>query len=135
MHDGLIPVTYGVYLLASVAMTVWVGRTLFRNGRAFLLDAFDGNAALTDAVNRLLVVGFYLVNIGFVSLFLRTDGRIETVRAAIEFLSGKLGVVLLVLGALHFLNLLAFGKARHRALLLRSAPPIRPDERLTGSAA
>ncbi len=56
-----IVVTYVVYLLLSIALTVWVARTLFKNGRIFLVDVFHGNEALADSVNHLLVVGFYLI--------------------------------------------------------------------------
>lgn len=61
---------YVVYLTISLALTVWVARTLERNGRVFLIDALQGNAELADSVNRLLVVGFYLINVGYVTLAL-----------------------------------------------------------------
>src|SRR5690349_14833526 len=68
------PVTswsYLAYLAISIALTVWVARTLHKNGRIFLVETFLGNEALADSVNHLLVVGFYLVNIGFVTLALK----------------------------------------------------------------
>lgn len=71
-------VTYVIYLLISIALTVWVARTLSRNGRVFIGDVLHGNEKLADAVNQLLVVGFYLVNIGFVTLYLRSSEEIET---------------------------------------------------------
>lgn len=71
-------VTYVIYLLISIALTVWVARTLSRNGRVFIGDVLHGNEKLADAVNQLLVVGFYLVNIGFVTLYLRSSGEIGT---------------------------------------------------------
>lgn len=122
---NLIAITYAVYLLISLGMTVWVARTLHRNGRIFLVRAFGGNADLADAVNHLLVVGFYLVNIGFVALFLRTTGRPGDLGGVIELLSGKIGVVLLVLGGMHFLNVLVFqrmGRGREGV----DEPPVRP---------
>ncbi len=69
--------TYGLYLLIALPLTMWVARNLFRNGRIFLVDCFHGNESLADSVNQLLVVGFYLVNFGFVSLYLKLadDGR------------------------------------------------------------
>ncbi len=94
-------VAYVVYLLISIGLTVWVARTLSRNGRVFIGDVLHGNEKLADAVNQLLVVGFYLVNIGFVTLFLRSDNEIATARELFEALSVKLGVVLLVLGVMH----------------------------------
>ncbi|GJM25015.1 MAG: hypothetical protein DHS20C16_14300 [Phycisphaerae bacterium] len=109
-------VTYGVYLAISVAITVWVARTLFRNGRIFLVDAFGGNTELADSVNHLLVVGFYLLNIGYVTTVLRFGAKPNDWVEAIEYTSTKVGMVLLVLGAMHFLNLYAFSKARKRGM-------------------
>lgn len=117
-------VVYLLYLAVSLGLTVWVARTLFENGRLFLVDTFRGNEALADSVNRLLVVGFYLVNIGFVTLALRTREAVGNAREAIELLSVKLGVVLLVLGAMHFLNILVFSRYRRNAL--ETATPIKP---------
>ena len=63
--------TYLSYLTISIALTVWVARTLHKNGRIFLVDSFLGNEKLADSVNHLLVVGFYLINIGYVTLALK----------------------------------------------------------------
>lgn len=123
-------ITYALYTLISIAITVWVARTLFRNGRVFLVDSFLGNEALADSVNRLLVVGFYLVNLGFVSMFLRYGDKPRDMRESIEFLSSKVGIVLLVLGVMHFMNILIFSKARARAILLNAPPPVAPSERI-----
>jgi hypothetical protein len=107
--------SYVSYLLISLAVTVWVARTLHKNGRVFLVDAFHGNAELADSVNHLLVVGFYLINIGYVTLALRTSGNLDTLRAAIELVSDKIGLVLLVLGGMHFFNLFVFSRLRKRS--------------------
>lgn len=107
---------YAVYLAISVAMTVLVGWTLYRNGRVFLVDAFHGNEPIADSVNHLLVVGFYLINIGLVALTLKYGAKPATLQAAMEFVSTKVGLVLLVLGVLHFGNLCLFSKLRHAAL-------------------
>jgi len=106
--------TYAAYVVISVALTIWVAHTLHKNGRAFLIEAFRGDSALADSVNHLLVVGFYLINLGFVSAALSTRGDVPGPRAAIELLSGKLGAVLAVLGAMHFFNLFLFATLRRR---------------------
>src|SRR5262245_15271167 len=108
--------TYGVYLLVSVALTVWVGKTLHRNGRLFLVDATRGNEKLADSVNHLLLVGFYLINVGFVSLALRFGPKAADALAAVEYLSTKIGIVLFVLGVMHFFNLFVLSRMRRRAL-------------------
>ena len=119
--------TYVGYLALSITVTIWVARTLYRNGRAFLVEAFQGQTALADSVNHLLVVGFYLINLGWIVMTLRTHQQLDTARSAIELLSDKVGTVLLVLGLMHFFNLYVFSRIR-RNHTLRSAPrPVRPD--------
>src|SRR5436189_4341492 len=108
--------TQVVYLAISIALTVWVARTLHRNGRVFLLDCFHGNSELADSVNHLLVVGFYLINVGFVAMALRFGVLAGDVKEALESLSTKVGLVLLVLGFMHFFNLAVFTTCRRRAL-------------------
>jgi phosphoglycerol transferase MdoB-like AlkP superfamily enzyme len=112
---------YLLYAVISVGVTVWVARTLSVNGRVFLVDVFAGNERLADSVNHLLVVGFYLINLGFVSLVLMTGGELATVREVVELLSRKLGLVLLILGLLHLFNIFVFGRVRRSALRSRNA--------------
>ena len=111
--------TYLAYLAIAVPLTIWVARTLSRNGVIFLADVFTDRAELAQAVNRLLVVGFYLVNLGFVTLYLRVDTTVRTAQGMVETLSVKLGVVMLVLGLLHLTNVLVFNSIRRRATLER----------------
>jgi hypothetical protein len=106
---------YVTYLAISLVITVWVAHTLHKNGRVFLVDAFHGDAALADSANHLLVVSFYLINVGWVAVALRSDVTPSSLRQAIELVSTRIGVVLLVLGVMHFLNLYAFSRLRKRA--------------------
>ncbi len=119
--------TYLVYLGISMAMTVWVARTLHKNGRIFLVESFLGKEALADSVNHLLVVGFYLINIGFVTLALKYGDRPTDAQTALEILSSKVGLVLVVLGFMHFLNLSIFSKLRDRANHHNQLPPVLPQ--------
>ena len=122
--------TYLVYLAISVAVTVWVANTLHKNGRIFLVDCFLGNEKMADSVNHLLVVGFYLINVGWVAMALRTSAILDTPRQAIELVSDKIGGILLVLGMMHFLNLYVFHRLRRRGQEYLEAPPVAPDVHL-----
>jgi hypothetical protein len=104
-----------------------VGHTLHKNGRPFLLHAFDDNAVTADSINNLLLVGFYLVNFGFVSLALRAAPVIG-LQAAIELLSVKIGQVLMVLGGMHFFNMHMLHKLGRRRPWgpADARPPLRP---------
>jgi hypothetical protein len=107
--------TYMIYLALGIGITVGVARALHRNGRVFLVDAFHGNERLADSVNHLLVVGFYLINIGYVTLRLKYGVKPVNLAESIEFLSTKVGLVLLVLGVMHFFNLYIISRMRIRA--------------------
>src|SRR5438477_5554191 len=118
---------YLIYLLISVALTVWVARTLHKNGRIFLVDSFLGNEPLADSVNHLLVVGFYLINIGYVTLALKYGDKATDAQTVLEILSTKVGLVLVVLALMHFFNLYVFSKLRRRANQHRATPPLIPQ--------
>lgn len=116
--------TYVAYLLVTVPLTIWVARTLSKNGKVFLADVFEGKDGLADAVNQLLVVGFYLLNLGFVLLYLRNGREVYDLTGLLEALSVKVGFVMLVLGVVHFMNVYVFNTIRRRSRMeaLRTAP-------------
>src|SRR5687768_9956971 len=101
-HLTLLPHVYVVYAAVMVALTVWLARTLAKSGAVYLADVFTDRPELAEAVNRLLVVGFYLVNLGYGCLTL-AGGTAADPRQAIETLSMKLGRLLLSLAVVHFL--------------------------------
>lgn len=116
---------YVVYGVTVVSLTVWVGRTLARNGEVFLIDVFAGDTALASAVNRLLIVGFFLVNLGYAALILRLDTPVVDLRGGIEALSVKVGGVLVVLGVVHLCNVLVLQRVRRRRMFeARSHAPV-----------
>lgn len=97
--------TYIFYIIVSLVVTILVGRSLNKNGRVFLVEIFRGKENIADSVNHLLLVGFYLINLGFILLALRYGSKPEDLVGAVEFLSTKIGLVVVVLGFMHFFNM------------------------------
>ena len=128
-------ITYISYLIISISLTIWVAKTLHKNGRIFLVDSCHGNEPLADSINHLLVVGFYLINLGFVILALKTADKPDDLQGILETISTKVGWVLLILGGMHFFNLLIFSKMRKRALSERTPPPLPTPQAHGGSTA
>ncbi|MEU7917269.1 hypothetical protein [Micromonospora zamorensis] len=121
---------YVIYLAVSVGLTIWVARALSRNGQVFLEEVF-AEERLARAVNSLLVVGFYLLNLGYVTVAMKHPDPVESTSQAMEELSLKIGLVLLVLGALHFFNVFALGRyRRNRLRQFATHPPLAPIGRL-----
>lgn len=109
-------ITYSFYLIITISLTIWVAKTLFRNGKVFLIDIFHGNKELADSVNNLLLVGFYLINLGYAVYTLQVTGHISNVQQVIEQLSIKIGLIILILGGMHFFNLYIFFNLRKKAM-------------------
>ena len=101
----MVETVYALYLLITIGITIWVARTLSHNGEVFLIQCFGHNEALAHSTNHLLVVGFYLVNIGFITLTLSLGAEPTTLPGAIRFLSSKVGLAVIVLGAMHSFNM------------------------------
>jgi hypothetical protein len=126
---------YLAYAAASLSLTIWLARTLSKNGEVFLEEVFADNPRLASSVNHLLVVGFYLLNLGYALLTLKSDHAVETATVAIETLAVKLGSLLLSLGALHMGNLYLFHRIRRRAQIRLAPPPVLPQMQHTHPAA
>ena len=133
MGIDMLSIVYIIYAALSVGLTVWLAHTLSKNGAVFLRDVFADNPDLAASVNKLLVVGFYLMNLGY-ACFLLDGGYADTPRAAIETLASKMGALLLSLGVMHFINLFIFHRVRRRARL-NAAPPPPPVGHLAPSTA
>jgi hypothetical protein len=124
-NEFLIPV-YVTYAAVSIGLIVWLARTLFRTGAVFLQDVFEDNPPMAEAVNRLLVIGFYMVNLGYAALLLQANAAGDAV-TAVEILVRKLGILLVSLAGLHFANLYVFSRIRRRAGAAVLPPPVAPQ--------
>ena len=93
-----------IYILITGFITIYVGKILFKNGRHFLLSMLL-EETLTDSVNRILLTGYYLVNLGYVSLMLSVRPPVESLSDLISSLSTSVGRIMLTLGLMHYFNI------------------------------
>src|SRR3954447_25996633 len=93
VDGGHLVTVYAVYLGASIGLTVWLATTLFHNGKTFLHDIFDDRPEMGEAVNRLLVVGFFMLNLGYAFLIMRAEPT-ATTDDAVQLLVNRLGLLL-----------------------------------------
>ena len=126
MTNGNAIAVYAVYIVVAVGLTAWLARTLFRHGTAFLHDVFADKPELADAVNRLLVVGFYMLNLGYALYILRTSGGLSGFEA-VQFLVNRLALLLVTLALMHFVNVLVFWRIRGRREQRHLPPPFVPQ--------
>ena len=127
----LIPI-YAIYTAAALGLTAALARTLFRHGAVFLRGVFE-ESDMAEAVNRLLVVGFYMLNLGYALRIFKTQNA-ATAREAVELLVQKLGVLLATLGLIHFANMYVFFRIRRRALAAELPIPVAPQVQMSWGA-
>jgi hypothetical protein len=119
---------YIIYVACALALTIWLAHTLYKNGSVFLEEVFD-RKEIAVAVNRLLVTGFFMINLGY-AMFLLKSNEADSATQAIEILVQKLGVLLLSLAAVHFVNVYVFWRLRRRNEVRHLPPPVVPQRHL-----
>ncbi len=119
METSKIIIGYFIYLPVITLLTYFVSKTLFRNGKIFMMEIFKGKEDIALSTNRLFEVGFYLLNLGFGLTILRisTYGFNETYQELIEILSTKIGGFSIYLGIMLFVNLFLFFRGRRKSKL------------------
>jgi hypothetical protein len=125
-EGGNLLTVYAVYGAASIGLTTWLAATLFKNGKTFLHDVFDDKPEMGEAVNRLLVVGFFMLNLGYSFLILRAEPT-ATNEQAVQLLVNRLGLLLVSLGLIHFVNMAVFLRIRRRTQMGDMPPPVPPQ--------
>ena len=117
METSKILIGYFIYLPIALGLTYFVARTLFKNGKVFMLDIFNGQEEIANATNMLFKVGFYLLNLGYALLILKISSYDfnETYQNLIEVLSQKIGGFTIYLGIMLFFNLFLFFKGRKKS--------------------
>lgn len=98
-------IAYIIYLLVTYLITVRVGFIFYRNGRVFILGLLHNDAQLTDYINRILLVGYYLLNLGYAALMLRSWDTIDTWTELLVSIGTKTGQIMLTLAIIHFMNM------------------------------
>lgn len=124
MDTKFIVMAYYIYLPVVIVLTWYVARVLFRNGRAFMNDIFNGNEVMAGSTNRLFELGFYLLNVGFAFMIMEITRSIKDYQGLLEELSVKLGGYSIYLGIMLFFNMYLFFRGRRISKLRRAQPVV-----------
>ncbi|WP_166926180.1 hypothetical protein [Flavobacterium poyangense] len=115
METTKILIGYSIYLPIALFLTYYVSKTLFKNGKIFMLDIFKGREDIAQATNKLFETGFYLLNIGFALMILKLQLDTDSYQELIENLSYKIGGFSIYLGIMLFFNLYFFFRGKRKA--------------------
>jgi hypothetical protein len=115
METSFVAIAYFVYLPVVIALTWYVARTLFKNGKIFMVDIFHGRVEIATCTNKLFELGFYLLNVGFALLIMEISREIADQQELMEVLSKKLGGYSIYLGLMLFFNMMLFFRGKKAA--------------------
>lgn len=99
-------IAYGLYFLITLFVILRVGHLLYHNGGPFVVRCLHGDRSLAHAINRILLSCYYLLNIGYAVFMLKIWSTIHSFTEVLEMLGKKTGMILLLLGAIHFFNII-----------------------------
>lgn len=99
-------IAYLIYIIVTLYIIYWLGRMFHRNGRVFILQLYEGDTEATDTINNILLIAYYLFNIGYAFLKLRTWEKVWSAAQLVSSLSHHLGLLILILAVTHYFNML-----------------------------
>ncbi len=101
-------ISYLIYLPITFYITVIVGWVLYKKGIVFLNDAFNSNLELASILNRFLLLGYYLLNLGYAAVSIHIFSEINSITQLIEELSKRIGMLIIGLALMHYFNMYTF---------------------------
>lgn len=97
--------SYLLFFPAMLALAVGVAQTCHKHGRPWMLRLFNGDAAFVEAVNKILLVGCYTINLGYIALVMRDWEQVNSIEHLIATLAQRMAVIVFALAALHYQNI------------------------------
>jgi hypothetical protein len=116
-------VTYFAYFLIILFVVLYVGGRLYRHGEAFVDNCFLGDIKISRAVNKFLLSGYYLMNIGYSIFVLSGWEKVNSLVNMLEVTAYRSGTIILMLGIMHYINiisLIAIGRKRDHTTIHQS---------------
>jgi NO-binding membrane sensor protein with MHYT domain len=101
-------ISYLIYLPTTFYITVIVGWILYKKGIVFLNDAFNSNIELASILNKFLLLGYYLLNLGYAAVSIHIFSEIYSFSQLIEELSKRIGLLMIGLAIMHYFNMYTF---------------------------
>lgn len=98
-------VAYSVFTGMMVFIIVVVGKICYKNGNIFVAQLIPGHLELCKQINKILLIGYNLVNIGYCAVNLSFWQTITSLPMLLEVISLKMAGIIIILSGLHYLNI------------------------------
>lgn len=100
----LLITSYILYLTITAVITFYVGWLCYKNGIHYI-QAELKDEVLANAVNRFLLIGYYLTNLGYAAIMIYNWEHVNNMADVINALSKRISFIVLSMGGMHYLNI------------------------------
>ncbi len=97
--------SYSIYLSITAIIIIVVGQILYKNGNVFVTQLIPNHEELCKKVNTNLLLGYYLLNLGYCAITILSWEKIETANQLIGIIAYKTSIILFIIGILHYVNI------------------------------
>lgn len=99
-------IAYCIYGCITIYIIYWVGKLFYLNGRIFILRLFLHDESMTDTTNNILLMAYYLFNIGYAVLQFSFWEDVTGIESLMSSIATKTGILVIILAVTHYFNIL-----------------------------
>lgn len=101
---------YIIYLGLTSIIILKVGKLCYDNGNIFVSQLIPNHEELCHQINKMLLVGYYLLNLGYCAMTIISWEKIQTINQLIEIIATKSAIIILTIGIMHYINIILLTK-------------------------
>jgi hypothetical protein len=101
---------YLIYLSLTGIIIIKVGRLCYDNGNIFVSQLIPNHEELCHQINKMLLIGYYLLNLGYCAMTIISWEKINTANQLIEIIATKSAIIILTIGFMHYINIILLTK-------------------------
>jgi hypothetical protein len=107
---------YFIYLSITIFIILKVGKICYKNGNIYVAELIPNHADLCQKINQVLLLGYYLLNIGYCAMTLISRQKIISSAQLIETIGTKTAIIVFIISVLHYLNIIILTKYIHKLI-------------------
>ena len=101
---------YLIYLSLTSIIIIKVGKLCYDNGNIFVSQLIPNHEELCHQINKMLLIGYYLLNLGYCAMTIISWEKIQTINQLIEIIATKSALIILTIGFMHYINIILLTK-------------------------
>ncbi|SHM22471.1 hypothetical protein [Flavobacterium chilense] len=101
---------YFIYLGITIFIILKVGKICYKNGNIYVADLIPNHADICQKINQVLLLAYYLLNIGYCAMTLISWQKIVSFSQLIETIGIKTSIIVFIISILHYLNIFIITK-------------------------